>query len=130
LIEKKALTFEGIQSTAKTQAEITDEECSYSCSLNPRKKGPKPNRQKLWVSLGLVLKLREQQEASLRKLRELLENRPRCVRSNIGDLSRWFEKFNREFSYFEEFLSAGSSREESAEGLREVLGSGKEGDNR
>lgn len=32
-----------------------------------------------------------------------LTNRPRCVRSNMGDIRRWFEGFKKQQKYIAEF---------------------------
>jgi len=123
MIEKKALTFEDILSTAKTFT-VTPKRC-------------REFENKKWVSKDLVLQLREQQrekETSLRKKSEELQKalsdfdnevlvslqahkdgmyqpNPNWVLLKIRDLAKLFSDFEREF-----------------EGLREVLGSGKEGD--
>ena len=114
MTRKKALSFEELQSTAKTRAQITDDECNYSCRLD-NKKYPKPNREELFVSLGLVQRLREQ-------WKDLIDNIPmdmQKVRDNyevysVGTKKQWVDWFVR----YNQVLGA--------EGLREVLGSEKE----
>jgi len=149
MTENKRLDFSVLVATAKTSEEI------QAWVMNPLewRQGPlnttfdgpydiklsENRRKEKWVSLGLVLRLREQQEEKEASLRKRLEEEVEFMilgkvpEDPETDYTKGYSKgyYNAKDQIKEilkEVFSAGFSSEKSAEGLREVLGSGKEGD--
>lgn len=110
--ENKPKTFGGLVAQAKTSEDIWFDYQEYGREYDSKlTKDAQELKQFIlkaeWVSLGAVQGIFFAERTPIKKLGELLKNRPDAFASP-RKVDEWFEVFEREFRAFEEVFGVGS----------------------